>query len=40
MANGLSRKAVEKYKAALHMILDHTVEVSVCVNLVNLAINY
>ncbi|PNF28586.1 hypothetical protein B7P43_G09381 [Cryptotermes secundus] len=26
MASGLSRKAVEKYKAALHMILDHTVE--------------
>jgi hypothetical protein len=30
MASGLSRKAVEKYKAALDMILDHSVVVSVC----------
>jgi hypothetical protein len=29
MASGLSRKAVEKYKTALDMILDHCVEVSV-----------
>jgi hypothetical protein len=28
MASGLSRKAVEKYKSALDMILDHSPEVS------------
>jgi len=27
MGRGLSRRAVEKYKAALDMILDHSVEV-------------
>jgi hypothetical protein len=30
MARGLARNAVEKYKAALDMILDHSLEVSVC----------
>jgi len=29
LASGLSRKAVEKYKIALGMILDHSLEVSV-----------
>jgi hypothetical protein len=30
MASKLPRKAVEKYKAAIDMILDHSLEVSVC----------
>jgi hypothetical protein len=29
MASGLARKAVARYKAALDMILDHSLEVSV-----------
>jgi hypothetical protein len=39
MASGLSRKAVEKYKTALDMILDHSVQVSVH-NSHDFAVNY